>query len=196
MNVKNILSIIAITLSSTMGCFAEEIKIENPYENVGIQWNKQYKSKASSINKKEFFVGNKLGTSDQADKIDIQVILNKGKHNEIKFPVKSFDAHSKKRSEGQEYVEISSGNNEAKISYSIKVQYGTRGKGKHPIIKSIAVKIISLSIEGEENSKTSNNDGYEMCVSYNGKTHCTNSRQPICKTNNQKDCFDIKKIFN
>ncbi|PWU07077.1 MAG: hypothetical protein C5B43_00845 [Verrucomicrobia bacterium] len=154
MKIKNILLIAAISLTSLTSCFAEEIKIDNPFENIGVLYKKQYHSKRSNISTKEFYTGHQLISSNQADKVEIQVVLNKGTQQEIKLASHKYDAHAKNRSDGQHYNEtFSIGKKKGKITYTTRVKYGTRGKGNHPIIKSLEIKIYSLSIEGKETTK-------------------------------------------
>lgn len=172
MKIKNILLLVSISLLSSIGCFAEEIKIDNPYENVGIQWNKQYHSKRSSISTKDFFVGNQLLSSNQADKVEIQVVLNKGTPNEVKIAPITYDASDKNRPEGQQFEEnFTIGNKKGKFSYSAKVKYAKRGN--HSVIKSIEVKISNLSVDEVQNSKIVTQAGSnKFCMTEQGQSIC------------------------
>lgn len=156
MKIKNILLAISISLLTCIGCYAETIKIDNRYENVEIRWKKEYKSKRTSISMNKFYSGLVNIQSNQTDKIEMQIVLNRLRQNEVKLVAKSFNARDQKRSEGQYYDEtFTIGDKEGKISYKTKVKYGTRGNGKpaHAIIESIEVKILSLSIDGIEMPK-------------------------------------------
>lgn len=171
MKIKNILLAISISLLTCIGCYAETIKIDNQYENVEIRLKKEYKSKRTSISTNKFYSGLQNIQSNQADKIEMQVVLNRWKQNEVKLVANSYNACDKKRSEGQQYDEtFTIGDKEGKISYKTKVKYGTRGNGKpaHAIIESIEVKILSLSIDGVEMPKSYFYQG-NICV---GETCC------------------------
>lgn len=159
-------------LLSSIGCFATWISIENPYENVGVQWKltpgtcyqrtSMNKSAQRPIN--TFSVGNEAMVIRNTDKMEIQIILNKGTNDEIVFSPKEYYARERNRSEGQHFVEeFYVGNKPGKIAYSIKVQYKEHIRNldfklraiTDPIIEAIGVKVSYVAIDGTEMTKNS-----------------------------------------
>lgn len=172
MKLKNILLIVSISLLSIISCVAGDIKIDSRYSNVGVELVKNYHSKRTSINNvKGFYKANQTASFEKADKVAIQVVLNKGTAEEIKLAPIAYDAKAKNRSSGQHFEDMLSINGQdVKIAYSTKVKYGTRGKS-HPIVKSVEVKIPSITVNGQELITLQNQQ--INCVAHKGDILCT-----------------------
>lgn len=129
MKITHIISIISISLLSLISCFAG-INIENPYENVRVKL--EQKSRNGWI-----------------ERLEVQVILNEGNIDEIKFAPKKYrNLCDYERFE----EEFSIGSKKGEITYSINVKCEPRVIGKQFLyfITLAEIKIISFSIDGKE----------------------------------------------
>jgi len=158
MKYKKVLSASVMGLLTMISCFGGEIIIKNPYRNVWHTYNEKYKdneiySSSSARTSDGLVCGNDNHYFTLVDSIRFQFMLYNHGVPALSLAARTFDATAKNRLTSEVFEEsFSFGGKEGKMIYKTDIKLGGKGRGnkKRPIIESLKIEVLHLSLNGVE----------------------------------------------